>query len=89
MRYILGVVALLEACDVTTMVAILDFTRNYKNVILLCLREKLHIESILNDFSHNIYFYCWKKLKKHASNQISFLVISMLIGGKKDTNKQG
>ena len=28
MRYILGVVALLEACDVTTMVAILDFTRN-------------------------------------------------------------
>ena len=27
-RYILWVVALLEACDVTTMAAILDFTKN-------------------------------------------------------------
>ena len=27
-RYISWVVALLEACDVTTMVAILDFTKN-------------------------------------------------------------
>ena len=37
-----------------------------RNVIFCPLHEKLHIVSTLHDFSHNIYFNCWKKLKKHV-----------------------
>ena len=37
-----------------------------RNVIFLCFAWKITHSSTLHDFSHNIYFYCWKKLKKHV-----------------------
>ena len=38
------------------------------------LHEKL--VSTLHDFSHMIYFYCWKKLKKHVFSPKIGLTIS-------------
>ena len=69
MRYILGVVVLLEACDVTNngchLGRHLGFYQKFeirlkpREMFFFCaLHEKLHIVSILYDFSHNIYFYC-------------------------------
>ena len=70
MRYILGVVALLEACDSTNngrhFGRHLEFYQKLKirlkpreMFFFFCaLHEKIHIVSILPDFSHNIYFYC-------------------------------
>ena len=77
MTYILGVVALLEACDVTNngrhlgrylgFYQELEVRLKPREMLFFCpLHEKLHIVSTLHDFSHNICFNCWKKLKKHV-----------------------
>ena len=65
--------ALLEACDVTNNGRHLGFYQELeirlklqKMVIFLCCTWKITWISTLHDFSHKIYFYSWKKLKKHA-----------------------
>ena len=37
-----------------------------RNGNFLCFKWKITQISTLHDFSHKIYFYCWKKLKKHV-----------------------
>ena len=59
--------ALLEVCDVTNKGRYLGFYQELEIrlkpreiVFFLCFTWTLH------DFSHKIYFYCWKKLKEHV-----------------------
>ena len=71
MRYILWVVGLLDACDVTNNGRHPGFYQELE--IRLKPREILRLElymisntliSTLHDFSLKIYFYCWKKVEK-------------------------
>ena len=75
MRYILWVMALLEACDVTNngrnLGCDLGFYQELEirwkprsMEILVCWTCKKHINK--HHFIHKLYFYCWKKLKKHG-----------------------
>ena len=75
MRYILGKVALLDACNVNSMhgrhlgfyqeVEIKLKSREMMIFFLLDMRNNTQI-STLHGFSHKIYFYSYKKLKKHV-----------------------
>ena len=69
MRYILWVVALLEACDVTNngrhlsrhlrFYQELEIRLKLREVVIFCvLHENNTRMSTLHDFSHKIYFYC-------------------------------
>ena len=65
MRYILWVVALLEACDVTNNGRHLGFyqeleirLKQRETVIFCSLHKKSTKIRTFHDFSHKIYFYC-------------------------------
>ena len=74
MRYILLVVALLEVCDVTKhgshlgshlgFYQKLNSGKNSKNKQFLLLSCKITKVITLHHFTHKLYFYSWKKLKK-------------------------
>ena len=76
MRYILLVVALLEVCDVTKhdrhlgshlgFYQKLNSGKNSKNKQFLRLTRKITKIITLHHFIHKLYFYSWKKLKKHT-----------------------
>ena len=77
MRYVLWVMALLTAYDVTnngrTLGRDLGFYQELEiwwkprsMEILVCWTCKKHINKHLHHFIHKLYFYCWKKLKKHG-----------------------
>ena len=75
MRYIIWAMASLDACDVTNNGRHLGFYQELKirlkpreiHVVVFVLYMKNNTQiSTLHDFSLNIYFYCWKKLKKHV-----------------------
>ena len=72
MRYILLVVALLEVCDVIKHGRHLGFYqklnsgKNSKNKQFLLLSCKITKIITLHHFIHKLYFYSWKKLKKHT-----------------------
>ena len=78
MRYILLVVALLEVCDVTKhgshlgshlgFYQKLNSGKNSKNKQFLRLTRKITKIITLHHFIHKLYFYSWKKLKKHTSH---------------------
>ena len=68
MRYILGVVVLVVACDITNNGHHLGFYQELEirlksREMVLCMKNNT---LTLNDFSHKIYFYYWKKLQKHV-----------------------
>ena len=63
MRYILGVVALLEARDVNNSGRHLGF---YQELEIRLKLQKRYFFCALHDFSHKIYFYCRKKLKTNV-----------------------
>ena len=71
-RYILLVVALLEVCDVTKhgrhLGSYFIFYQKLNSVRILFLRLTCKITKIitLHHFIHKLYFYSWKKLKKHT-----------------------
>ena len=65
MRYILWVMALLEACDVTNNGRHLGFYQELeirlkpREMVIFVLYTKINTEiSTMHDFSHKIYFYC-------------------------------
>ena len=76
MTYILLVVALLEVCDVTKngrhlgshlgFYQKLNSGENSKNKQFLRLTSKITKIITLHHFIHKLYFYFWKKLKKHT-----------------------
>ena len=72
MRYILGVLALLEACDVIYNGRHFGrklgfYQEKPRNGNFLCFTWKIaHNKNTRHDYSHKIYFYCWKRLKKHV-----------------------
>ena len=85
MRYILWVVALLGACDVTNNGHHLGFHQGFEIrvkqremvIFLLDMKNNTQI-STLHDFHLKIYFYCRKKLKKHVLSLKNGLNISYL-----------
>ena len=89
MRYMIRVVALLEACDVTNNGCHLGFYQELEirwklqEMVIFVLNIKTNTKiSSLHDFSKNFWLYCWKKLKnmylllKMAWPPITYDVIS-------------